>query len=114
MTTKSTIARIGQTSGSGQTFPGALVEAPTVGDFGAILPEFGRVRDVEHHFGIKRGILYRKIGDGTIRSISLREPGRKFGIRLIHMASVRAWLLQELETQNHKQFHSASAGLENR
>ncbi len=55
-------------------------------------PEFGRWRDVERLFGVKRGLLYRKIKDGTIKSISLREPGKKFGCRLIYLPSVRTWL----------------------
>ena len=56
------------------------------------LPEFGRWQDVQRLFGIKRGTLYRLIGDGKVRSITLRKPGRKFGCRLIHLQSVRDFL----------------------
>jgi hypothetical protein len=76
------------------------IQAPAAGDCAGVLPEFGRVPDVQRIFGIKRGILYRRIQDGTIKSITLREPGRKFGIRLIHLASVRTLLHRELEAQN--------------
>jgi len=100
MTTKSNILESGPTAGFTRPFAGALLEAPAAGDCGGLLPEFGRVRDVERIFGIKRGILYRKIADGSIRSVSLREPGKKFGCRLIHMASVRDWLHREMESQN--------------
>lgn len=73
---------------------------PVAGDCAGVLPEFGRIRDVERIFAIKRGLLYRKINDGTIRSISLRERGKKFGCRLIYLASVRQWLYGELAKQN--------------
>jgi hypothetical protein len=65
-----------------------------------ILPEFGRWQDVQRIFGIKRGILYRKIADGTIQSISLREPGKKYGCRLVFLPSVRAWLNSLMEEQS--------------
>jgi hypothetical protein len=99
MTMKSNILASGQTAGFPRTFAGALVDPPASNDCGGVLPEFGRVRDVERIFGIKRGILYRKIADGKIRSVSLREPGKKFGCRLIHLASVRAWLHREMAEQ---------------
>ncbi len=56
------------------------------------LPEFGRVNDVQRLFGVKRGILYRWIADGKIKSVCLREPGNVQGIRLIHLASVRDYI----------------------
>lgn len=66
------------------------------------LPEFGRTRDVERLFGLKRGITYRLIADGSIKSIVLRKRGNKTGVRLIHLASVRAFLLGQL----HEQFNN--------
>lgn len=65
---------------------------PHAGTAATVLPEFGRWQDVQRQFGIKRGTLYRLIADGKIRSITLREPGRKFGCRLIHLQSVREHL----------------------
>lgn len=62
------------------------------GDSAQVLPEFGRWQDVQRLFGIKRGTLYRLIGEGKVRSITLRKPGRKFGCRLIHLQSVRDFL----------------------
>jgi hypothetical protein len=62
--------------------------------------EFGRFSDLNNGFGIKRGIAYRAIKDGKIKSITLREPGKKFGCRLIYLPSVRAWLRSLLEEQN--------------
>ena len=62
--------------------------------------EFGRARDVELRFSIKRGLLYRWLREGKIRSISLREPGRKFGPRIFWMPEIRAILLKKLAAQN--------------
>ena len=63
------------------------------------LPEFGRARDVERHFAIKRGFLYKLLKEGRVRSISLREPGRKFGVRLFYLPGIRAMLLKKLAEQ---------------
>jgi hypothetical protein len=65
----------------------------------AALPEFGRWRDVERHFGIKRGTLYNLINEGKIKSVMLRRKGNVHGCRLIHLASVSQYLNQLLETQ---------------
>ena len=56
------------------------------------LPEFGRWRDVERHFGIKRGTLYNLINEGKIKSVMLRHKGNVHGCRLIHLASVSDYL----------------------
>lgn len=63
------------------------------------LPEFGRWRDVERLFGIKRGTLYNLINEGKIKSVMLRRKGNVHGCRLIHLASVSQYLNQLLETQ---------------
>jgi hypothetical protein len=75
------------------------IEPVASGDTSGCVPEFGRWQDVQRIYGIKRGILYRKIADGTIQSISLREPGKRFGCRLIYLPSVRAWLHSLLEAK---------------
>ncbi len=64
------------------------------------LPEFGRAACVEFHFGIKRGLLYKWLSQGKIRSISLRDPGKKFGVRLFFLPGIRAMLLKMLVEQN--------------
>jgi hypothetical protein len=63
-------------------------------------PEFVRVPDLRLLAGLKRGFVYGKIKDGTFRSISLREPGNKFGVRLVYWPSVKNWLLSLLAKQN--------------
>lgn len=45
--------------------------------------------------GLSRGKLYDLHWSGKIRSISLREPGRKNGIRLFNLASILAYIESE-------------------
>lgn len=71
-----------------------LIEA---GDSAQLIPEFGRVRDVQKVFGLKRGAIYQLIRDGKLKSVSLRRPGARTGLRLIHLASVRAFLEANLQ-----------------
>lgn len=66
------------------------------GASGSILPEFIRIPDVERLFGVKRGLCYRYIADGTFKSACIRKPGAATGIRLIHAGSVRDWLNAQL------------------
>ena len=67
------------------------------GETGAILPEFGRLQDVQRMFGLKRGFCYQLINAGQIKSVSLRKPGSKFGCRLIHLQSVRDFLTAHMD-----------------
>jgi hypothetical protein len=71
----------------------------------AASPEFGRWRDVERIFGIKRGTLYNLLKAGKVRSVSLRKPGQKFAVRLFHLQSIREHLYSRMENQE------AAAGL---
>ena len=56
------------------------------------LPEFGRWRDVERHFGIKRGTLYNLMAEGKVKSVFLRRNGNVHGCRLFHLASVSQYI----------------------
>ena len=49
--------------------------AGETGNTSQTLPEFGRVNDVKTLFGVKRGILYRWINEGKVKSVCIREPG---------------------------------------
>ncbi len=100
MRIKSKISKRGINNAQLPVTTGYVVGDPVTDECSGSLPEFGRWRDVERIFGVKRGVLYRKIADGTVTSISLREPGKKFGVRLIFLPSVRAWLLREMTNQN--------------
>lgn len=64
--------------------------------FGSPTPEFIRVPDVEKTFGIKRGHCYALIGAGAVKSVCLRKPGAKTGVRLVHFQSVRDYLNRQL------------------
>lgn len=75
------------------------VEPVRAGNCDNVLPEFGRVEDVRRIFGVKRGILYRWIRENRIKSVLIREPGNKQGIRLIHLQSVREHLFSKMEEQ---------------
>ncbi len=55
-------------------------------------PEFVRVPQLYLLAGIKRGLAYRKIRDGTFKSVLLREPGNVSGCRLVFWPSVKAYL----------------------
>lgn len=65
-----------------------------VGDCAGQLSEFGRWRDVERLYGIKRGSLYGLLVDGKIKGVLLRIRGRKSGVRLFDLASVRDYIRQ--------------------
>ena len=72
-----------------EAFIGAPIEPK---GSGSTDPEFIRLPDLERRCGIKRGIAYRLIQQGKIKSISLRQPGAATGLRLIHLQSVRDFL----------------------
>ena len=55
--------------------------------------EFGRIPDVRSRFGIPRSKrLYELINEGKIKSASIRKKGARTGVRLIDLASVRAFV----------------------
>jgi len=68
------------------------VQPVQLGSFHDHEPEFIRVPDVQRQAGIKRGICYRKIADGTFKSVLVRETGNKQGCRLVYWPSVKAYL----------------------
>lgn len=72
------------------------IEAAIAGNTNQTIPEFGRVKDVERMFGVKRGILYRWIGEGKVKSVCIRETGNIQGVRLIHLASVRDYINSQM------------------
>lgn len=75
-----------------------LTSAPIEpGASGSFIQEFGRIPDVERIFGVKRGLTYRAIKDGDIKSVVIRQKGAKTGARLIHLASVRDWLNSQMQ-----------------
>ena len=73
------------------------VKAPN--PINAPLPEFGRWRDVQRLYGIKRGTLYNLMADGKVKSVVLRRKGNIHGCRLFHLASVSQYLNGLLQEQ---------------
>ena len=68
----------------------------------APLPEFGRWRDVQRLYGIKRGTLYNLIAEGKVKSVVMRRKGNIHGCRLIFLASVSQYLHGLLEAQQNQ------------
>jgi hypothetical protein len=66
------------------------------GESGSLSPEFIRIPCVQRMFGIKRGHCYALISAGKVKSVCLRKPGAKTGIRLVHVASLREYLHKRL------------------
>jgi hypothetical protein len=62
------------------------------GDFTGAQPEFGRVADVHRLYAIRRGCCYALLADGKIKGVLLRVRGKKSGVRLIDLASVRDYI----------------------
>ena len=56
-------------------------------------PEFIQVQDAVRFSGIGRTNLYSLISKGKIKTINLRRPGTARGRRLIHLPSLRNYLL---------------------
>jgi len=54
--------------------------------------EFTDAHGLREMFGIGRSLAYQLLGDGCIRSVSLRRKGNARGKRLFHVASVREFL----------------------
>lgn len=77
----------------------SLTDKPVeAGDFKTVVPEFGRVADVQKHFGIKRATLYNLLADGLIKGIVMRVRGKKSGVRLFDMDSIRRYILSCAQT----------------
>jgi hypothetical protein len=56
------------------------------------LPEWGGVGDVTRLFGLSRPRIFKLIALEQIESIHLKEPGKKKGIRLIRLESIRNYI----------------------
>jgi len=70
------------------------------GDSNGVLPEFGRCADLLRIFGIRKGSAYNLLADGKIRGVLLRVRGRKSGVRLFDLASVREYIRSQMENEN--------------
>jgi hypothetical protein len=76
----------------GTTAAPRFTTAPVaLGSTTGVLPEWGRWRDVQRLFGIRRGTLYNLKAEKKIRS------ARVHGCRVFDLASVRAYVNSQLE-----------------
>ena len=67
------------------------------GDFSDTVKEFGRTKDVERVFSVKRGTLYNAEKLGLVRGVLLRLRGQKSGVKLWDMRSIERWIRGEME-----------------
>jgi hypothetical protein len=78
--------------------PPRLTIAPvTPGDFNDTAKEFGRTKDVERIFSVKRGTLYNAEKLGLVRGVLLRLRGQKSGVKLWDMRSIKNWIQGEMQ-----------------
>jgi hypothetical protein len=78
--------------------PPHTTSAPvTPGDFSDTAKEFGRTKDVERIFSVKRGTLYNAEKLGLVRGVLLRLRGQKSGVKLWDMRSIENWIRGEME-----------------
>jgi hypothetical protein len=71
----------------------------TIGHTATLRPEWLRIPDTIRYSGIGRSSLYTLIGDGKIRSVSIRKRGAVKGIRLISVDSIDSYLNSLSEAQ---------------
>lgn len=67
-------------------------------NIGEIRPEFGNTKQVEKHFGIKRGTLYNLHSDRKVDGKVLRVRGKVKGIRLWNMDSIRRFINSQADS----------------
>ena len=80
--------------------PSCVTAAPVMpGDFSDTEKEFGRTKDVERIFSVKRGTLYNAEKLGLVRGVLLRLRGQKSGVKLWDMRSIENWIRGEMQKQ---------------
>ena len=62
-------------------------------------PEFLDAVGVEKHFGIRRSLAFRLLTEHQIRGVSIRQKGRLRGKRLFDCASIREFLLANVDRE---------------
>jgi hypothetical protein len=61
--------------------------------------EFVDALGLHSQFGIKRSLAYTLLGEDAIKGVSLRRRGKTRGKRLFDVASVRAYLASQMESE---------------
>ena len=65
----------------------------------ANMQEFGRTADLQRVFGLKRGTIYNLLAAGKIRGCLLQVEGKKSGVRLFDIQSVRDFIHSQMPIQ---------------
>jgi hypothetical protein len=73
------------------------------GNFTGAPKEFGRDKDADAIFSLKRGTLRNLHAQGKIRGVLLRVCGQKSGVRLWDMASIREFIRREMDAEKEAQ-----------
>jgi hypothetical protein len=81
--------------------PGYTTAPISTGDSNNVMPRWGRWRDVQRLYGVKRGTLYNLTATGKIKSVSIRREGNVHGCRLFFLPSIDAYLSELLTEQDH-------------
>jgi hypothetical protein len=93
-------------SGAGQQNSSATIAAPSIAagvTLRGVEPEFTAMpspSQVEPYSGLRRGMLYQLAREGLIETVSLRQPGRTRGRRLIVLESLKNYLRSLRQEQN--------------
>lgn len=66
----------------------------------SVEPEWGRVSYISKRFQIGRTHVFRNIRLGNWKTVLLRDKGKKSGIRLVYIPSVREHLSRLAKEQN--------------
>jgi hypothetical protein len=75
-----------------------MTTAPVMpGDFSDTAKEFGRTKDVERIFSVKRGTLYNAEKLGLVKGVLLRLRGQKSGVKLWDMRSIENWIRGQMQ-----------------
>jgi len=77
-----------------------ITTAPPIIAEGVLNPEFAGHAKIRTLFDVSRTHLHRLNTEGKIRSVSLRERGKKRGRRLYDVQSVRDYLIANMEVAN--------------
>jgi hypothetical protein len=63
----------------------------TLADLQSTEPEFERIPAICRRFGVSRPFVFESFHQG-VESIHIKKPGRKKGIRIVKVASMRKFL----------------------
>ena len=89
-------APAGARSGRSHLRAGVSVTTQPIAAIGGLEPEFLRTSEVRTVFGLARGTLYNLAAAGKIRGVLLRATGKKSGVRIWSVESIRAYIRSQM------------------